>query len=77
MANTTDREVKAKHRKRKARIKRNAQNSIANNAKKKTLEKLLAAKFIIFYLVLMFLFLKLVIYLSSRQRSRSLLYAGA
>jgi hypothetical protein len=40
MANTTDREVKAKHRKRKARIKRNAQNSIANHAKKKTLEKL-------------------------------------
>ena len=40
MANTTNREVKVKHRKRKKRITRQNQESIALNAKKKTLEKL-------------------------------------
>lgn len=40
MANTTNREVKAKHRKRKIRIRKKNQESIALNAKKKTLEKL-------------------------------------
>jgi|LauGreDrversion4_2_1035121.scaffolds.fasta_scaffold568792_1 hypothetical protein len=40
MANTTNREVKVKHRKRKKRITRQNQESIAQNAKKKTLEKL-------------------------------------
>jgi len=40
MANTTDREVKVKHRKRKNRVKRKNQENILNFAKKKTLEKL-------------------------------------
>lgn len=40
MANTTNREVKIKHRKRKIRIRKKSQESIALNAKKKTLEKL-------------------------------------
>lgn len=40
MPNTTNREVKIKHRKRKIRIRKNSQESIALNAKKKTLEKL-------------------------------------
>ena len=40
MPNTTNREVKVKHRKRKARITRQNQESIAKNAKKKTLEQL-------------------------------------
>lgn len=40
MPNTPNREVKIKHRKRKARITRKNQESIANKAKKKTLEKL-------------------------------------
>lgn len=39
MANTTDREVKVKHRKTKARYKRNKLKSL-QNAKKKTLEAL-------------------------------------
>jgi hypothetical protein len=40
MPNTTNREVKIKHRKRKIRIRKKSQESIALNAKKKTLEKL-------------------------------------
>ena len=39
MANTTNREVKVKHRKRKNRITRQTQENIAKNAKKKTLEQ--------------------------------------
>ena len=40
MPNTTDREVKIKHRKRKNRIRRNKQNSILEHAKKKTILEL-------------------------------------
>lgn len=40
MPNTTNREVKIKHRKRKNRIRKKNQESIALDAKKKTLEKL-------------------------------------
>jgi hypothetical protein len=40
MANTTNREVKVKHRKRKNRIRRQNQENILNHAKKKTIEKL-------------------------------------
>jgi hypothetical protein len=40
MPNTTNRESKIKHRKRKDRIKRNQQLSIAKNAKKSTLQDL-------------------------------------
>ena len=40
MPNTTNREAKIKHRKRKNRITRQNQENIAKNAKKKTLEKL-------------------------------------
>jgi hypothetical protein len=40
MANTTDREVKIKHRKRKNRVRRKNQENILKFAKKKTLEEL-------------------------------------
>lgn len=40
MANTTDREVKIKHRKRKNRVRCKNQENILNFAKKKTLEQL-------------------------------------
>jgi hypothetical protein len=40
MANTTDREVKVKHRKRKDRTRRKNQENILNFAKKKTLEQM-------------------------------------
>lgn len=40
MPNTTDREVKIKHRKRKIRIRNRNQQNILKYAKKKTLEQL-------------------------------------
>lgn len=40
MPNTTDREVKIKHRKRKIRIRKKNQQNILKYAKKKTLEQL-------------------------------------
>ena len=40
MPNTPAREVKVKHRKRKARIRNNSQKSILEHAKKKTIEQL-------------------------------------
>lgn len=40
MPNTPNREVKIKHRQRKARIRKNNQENILKFAKKKTIEKL-------------------------------------